>query len=139
MTLFPSFRVRKMAVCLRQARKLASCLEFQPCRPGWRSFRTVAVEVDRTSEEYINNAKAFAKKREYFKMATKMARAGGGERVIESHRKRGKFLAEERLKSVLDKDAEFLELSTLAGLGMDYGNVPRAGIITGIILEIILI
>lgn len=105
--------------------------------PHRKTFKTLVVKVENTSDEFISNAKHFAKKKEYFKLATAMACAGGGPKIAESHRQRNKMLAEERLHSVIDKDTEFLELSNLAGLGMDYGNVPRAGIITGISIGII--
>ena len=49
-----------------------------------------------------------------------MARAvaGGGEKGIERHIKRNKkMLIRDRIKLLLDKDSENLELSPLAGLG----------------------
>ena len=42
----------------------------------------------------------------------------------------------ERLKQMLDRDTadEFLELSPLCGMAMEYGDIPRAGLITGMFL-----
>ena len=39
----------------------------------------------------------------------------------------------ERLNKMLDNDTEneFLELSPLCGMAMEYGDIPRAGLITG--------
>ncbi len=39
----------------------------------------------------------------------------------------------DRLKRMLDPETEsgFLELSPLCGMAMEYGDIPRAGIITG--------
>ncbi|MFD2416099.1 acyl-CoA carboxylase subunit beta [Amycolatopsis pigmentata] len=46
--------------------------------------------------------------------------AGGGEKYVERHRKRGKLLARERIELLLDEDSPFLELSPLAAWGTDY-------------------
>jgi 3-methylcrotonyl-CoA carboxylase beta subunit len=52
--------------------------------------------------------------------------------VLERHRERGKMTARERLDALLDPQSPFLELSSLAGLGL-YGDEPGgAGIITGV-------
>lgn len=50
----------------------------------------------------------------------------------EKHQARGKLLPRERVKRLLDPAAPFLELSPLAAFGMYGGEVPAAGIITGI-------
>ena len=51
---------------------------------------------------------------------------------IEKHVIRNKkMLAIDRLKSLLDDENSFLELSLLCGMGMKYGDIPRAGVITG--------
>ncbi|CAG0902477.1 unnamed protein product [Darwinula stevensoni] len=57
----------------------------------------------------------------------------GGKRAVERHTVvNKKLLVRDRLKKIMDKDSPFLELSKTAGLGMDYGNFPGAGIVTGI-------
>jgi acyl-CoA carboxylase subunit beta len=58
------------------------------------------------------------------------ARAGGGARYVERHHARGRLLARERIELLLDPDAPFLELSTLAGWGTDV--TVGAGLVTGI-------
>lgn len=55
----------------------------------------------------------------------------GGEKAKLKHKARGKLLARERIDCLLDYGSPFLELSTLAGNGM-YGDVPSAGIVSGI-------
>jgi 3-methylcrotonyl-CoA carboxylase beta subunit len=60
------------------------------------------------------------------------ARKGGGEKAIEKHVGRGKLLPRERVRLLLDPGSPFLELSPLAAFGMYGGEVPAAGIITGI-------
>ena len=61
-----------------------------------------------------------------------LALSGGGpkstKRYVEQH---GKMLPEDKLRHIIDEGTEFLELMQLAGLGMEYGNVPRASCLTG--------
>jgi acetyl-CoA carboxylase carboxyltransferase component len=55
---------------------------------------------------------------------------GGGHRYVERHKSRGKLLARERIDLLLDRDAPFLELSTLAAWGTGF---PLGGsLVTGI-------
>jgi acetyl-CoA carboxylase carboxyltransferase component len=56
--------------------------------------------------------------------------AGGGEKYVERHRKRGKLLPRERIELMLDPDSPFLELSPLAAWGTDYQ--VGASVVTGI-------
>ncbi len=57
---------------------------------------------------------------------------GGGEKARERHLARGKLLPRDRVRNLLDPGAPFLELSQLAAYGLYKGEVPAAGIITGI-------
>ena len=57
---------------------------------------------------------------------------GGGEAARRRHLGRGKLLARERVRMLLDPGSPFLELSPLAAYGMYDGEVPAAGIVTGI-------
>jgi 3-methylcrotonyl-CoA carboxylase beta subunit len=57
---------------------------------------------------------------------------GGGERARAKHAERGRLLPRERIRRLLDVGSPFLELSQLAAHGMYGGEVPAAGIITGI-------
>ena len=57
---------------------------------------------------------------------------GGGDRARDKHLGRGKLLVRERIGSLLDPGAPFLELSQLAACGMYGDDVPCAGIVTGI-------
>ncbi|KAF1314518.1 Methylcrotonoyl-coa carboxylase beta chain, mitochondrial, partial [Globisporangium splendens] len=59
-------------------------------------------------------------------------RLGGGEKARERHVSRGKLLVRDRIDSLLDRDSPFLELSPLAAYDMYDGEVPSAGIVTGI-------
>jgi acyl-CoA carboxylase subunit beta len=59
-----------------------------------------------------------------------IANGGGGPRYIERHRARGRLLARERVELLLDEDAPFLELGTLAAWGTEYA--VGASVVTGI-------
>ncbi len=56
--------------------------------------------------------------------------AGGGEKYVERHRRRGKLLARERIELLVDPDSPFLELSPLAAWGSDFP--VGASVVTGI-------
>jgi len=59
-------------------------------------------------------------------------REGGGPAARRRHLDRGKLLPRERVRALLDPGSPFLEFSQLAGYGMYDGEVPAAGIVTGI-------
>jgi 3-methylcrotonyl-CoA carboxylase beta subunit len=61
-----------------------------------------------------------------------MIRQGGGAAARRRHQGRGKLLPRERVRVLLDPGSPFLELSPLAAFGLYDGEVPAAGIITGI-------
>lgn len=64
----------------------------------------------------------------------RVARAalGGDERSRQRHVARGKLLPRERVERLLDAGSPFLEIGQLAANGMYGGEVPAAGLITGI-------
>lgn len=59
---------------------------------------------------------------------------GGGEKKIASQHKKGKLTARERIKYLLDKGTEFLEVGAFTADGMyeEVGGCPSAGVVTGI-------
>jgi 3-methylcrotonyl-CoA carboxylase beta subunit len=88
--------------------------------------------IDPKSESFRSNADAM--KAAVGEIAAKAAVVleGGGERARKRHLARGKFLPRERIDRLLDPGSPFLELSQLAAWGLHDGEVPAAGIITGI-------
>nr|XP_002120696.1 probable methylcrotonoyl-CoA carboxylase beta chain, mitochondrial [Ciona intestinalis] len=59
------------------------------------------------------------------------AMMGGGKKGIENHVKRNKkLLIRDRIRLLLDENEPTLELSALAGLDLEYGDVPCAGVVT---------
>ena len=59
-------------------------------------------------------------------------RQGGGEAARQRHLARGKLLPRDRVRALIDPASPFLECSQLAAHGMYGGDIPAAGIITGI-------
>jgi len=59
-------------------------------------------------------------------------REGGSESARKKHTERGKLLVRDRVDRLLDAGSPFLELSPLAATGMYGGEVPSAGLVTGI-------
>jgi acetyl-CoA carboxylase carboxyltransferase component len=59
-----------------------------------------------------------------------LAAAGGGGKYVERHRSRGRMLARERIELLIDPDAPFLELGTMAAWGTEY--TVGASVVTGI-------
>ncbi|NKC30862.1 carboxyl transferase domain-containing protein [Falsiroseomonas selenitidurans] len=59
-------------------------------------------------------------------------RLGGGEAARARHLSRGKLLPRDRIRALIDPGSPFLEVGQLAAQGMYGGEVPSAGIITGI-------
>jgi len=57
---------------------------------------------------------------------------GGGAARQARHVERGKLLARDRIRALIDPGSAFLELSQLAALDVYETEVPAAGIITGV-------
>jgi 3-methylcrotonyl-CoA carboxylase beta subunit len=57
---------------------------------------------------------------------------GGSEKARAKHTERGKLLPRERVERLLDPGSPFLEIGQLAACDMYEGEVPGAGLITGI-------
>jgi 3-methylcrotonyl-CoA carboxylase beta subunit len=63
---------------------------------------------------------------------TALAALGGNEAARKKYKSRGKLFVRERIDLLVDAGTPFLELSALAANGMYGGDVPAAGIVTGI-------
>ncbi len=59
-------------------------------------------------------------------------KSGGSESARNRHTARGKLLARDRIQLLLDKGSPFLEIAPYAACDMYGGDVPSAGIVTGI-------
>jgi len=78
------------------------------------------------------NAEAYEKLLSELRECVREAQRGGGEKARRRHEERGKMPVRDRVDRLLDPGTAFLELSPLAAYGMYDGEVPAAGIVTGI-------
>jgi 3-methylcrotonyl-CoA carboxylase beta subunit len=92
----------------------------------------LSTSIDRRSETFAANAAAMRALVEDLRSKVAAIETGGAEEARRRHLGRGKLLPRERLRALLDPGSPFLEFSQLAAYGMYDGEVPAAGIITGI-------
>ena len=92
----------------------------------------LATGVNTKSEDFRQNHQAMRLLLEEFAARQAEVRKGGSERARQRHLARGKLLPRQRLELLLDPDAPFLELSTLAAFGMYGDESPCASTINGI-------
>jgi acetyl-CoA carboxylase carboxyltransferase component len=92
--------------------------------------------LDPAAEQYQANRRDTLAKLEALDTEHAKALAGGGEKYVERHRRRGKLLARERIELLLDPDSAFLELSPLAAWGTEYpvgaALVSGIGVVEGV-------
>ena len=88
--------------------------------------------LNTNSEEFRRNRDAMDALVKRLRDEIERIRLGGPAAARERHVERGKLLARDRVKKLLDPGSPFLELSPLAAFGMYDGDSPSASIITGI-------
>jgi 3-methylcrotonyl-CoA carboxylase beta subunit len=88
--------------------------------------------VEKESDGFKANVEAYEELLEELRDRTEEARRGGGEKARKRHEERGKLPVRDRIDLLLDPNTAFLELSPLAAFGMYDGEVPAAGMVTGI-------
>jgi acetyl-CoA carboxylase carboxyltransferase component len=86
--------------------------------------------VDPCAPEYAANRAALHEQIAAIDVEHAKAVAGGGEKYVARHHKRGKLLVRERIELLLDPGSHFLELSPLAAWGSDY--TVGASVVCGI-------
>jgi acetyl-CoA carboxylase carboxyltransferase component len=86
--------------------------------------------LDTSDETYRANHEAQLRVLAELDEQIEAAIAGGGPRYQQRHRDRGRLLVRERIELLLDRDAPFLELSTLAAWGTQFP--VGASVVTGI-------
>jgi 3-methylcrotonyl-CoA carboxylase beta subunit len=92
----------------------------------------IASTADPRSESFRGNAARMAKLVSELRGTVEAIRQGGGEVARKRHLDRGKLLPRDRIRALIDPASPFLEFSQLAAHGMYGGEVPAAGLITGI-------
>jgi 3-methylcrotonyl-CoA carboxylase beta subunit len=93
---------------------------------------TLATALDPRSEAFRANAAAMRGVVADLRETSAAIALGGDEASRQRHLSRGKLLARERVRTLLDPGSAFLEFSAFAAHGMYDGGVPAAGIVTGI-------
>ncbi|MFQ5936505.1 MAG: carboxyl transferase domain-containing protein, partial [Acidiferrobacterales bacterium] len=88
--------------------------------------------IDTSSRAFTDNAAHMHSLVNDLKARLERVSQGGPAKARERHLKRGKLLARDRIKILLDKNSPFVEFSALAAHGLYDDDVPSAGIITGI-------
>jgi 3-methylcrotonyl-CoA carboxylase beta subunit len=89
-------------------------------------------KVDTRSKEFADNRAAMQPLVDDLRSTLRRNAAGGSAAARDKHSKAGKLLARERIATLLDPGAPFLELSALAAQGVYGEDLPGAGLITGI-------
>jgi acetyl-CoA carboxylase carboxyltransferase component len=91
--------------------------------------------LDPGSAAYAENRSAMLNRLGELDQALAKARAGGGEKYTARHHARGKLLARERIELLVDRDAPFLELMSVAAYGSEFpvgaGSVIGIGVVSG--------
>jgi 3-methylcrotonyl-CoA carboxylase beta subunit len=89
-------------------------------------------KIDQSSEDFEKNVAAHTKLVAELNEVDDYVMKGGPERSRDKHLSRGKLLVRDRIKALLDSDADFLELGRQAAWRVYTDDVPSAGIVTGI-------
>jgi len=89
-------------------------------------------QLDIRSEDFRANAERMRALVADLREKVEKISAGGDEAARQKHVARGKLLARERVRVLLDPGSPFLEVGQLAAWGMYGGEVPSASIVTGI-------
>jgi len=92
----------------------------------------IQTKIDRNSDDFKKNQGAHEALVKGLREVDAYVMQGGPERSREKHLKRGKLLARDRIKGLLDKGAHFLEIGRQAAWQVYSDDVPSAGIVTGI-------
>jgi 3-methylcrotonyl-CoA carboxylase beta subunit len=92
----------------------------------------IASKINTRGEDYQDNFAHMVKKLADLRAKVDMVKQGGGERSRKRHLDRGKLLPRDRIRTLIDPGAPFLELQQLAALDVYDENIPSAGVITGI-------
>jgi len=92
----------------------------------------IKTKVDTKSEEFAANAGVNRALAEDLRHAFGKISQGGSKRARDKHLSRGKLLPRDRVRTLVDRGAPFLEIGQLAAYGMYDNEVPSAGVIAGI-------
>ncbi|MFN8176315.1 MAG: carboxyl transferase domain-containing protein [bacterium] len=95
-------------------------------------MEAIASRINSRSEEFASNRAHYEKLTAELRSRRDAVRRGASAEAVKLQRERGKLLARERIERLCDPESPFLELSSLAALGMYGDEVPAAGVVTGV-------
>lgn len=96
------------------------------------NFEILHSSIQPSSEQFLENYSEMQTLSQNIKERIQKNAKGGGEKLIQKHKERGKLFVMERIQALLDPNSPFLELSSLAAENVYKEAVPKAGIVTGI-------
>ena len=92
----------------------------------------IASKISTRGEDYQDNFAHMEQKLADLRAKVETVKMGGGERSRKRHLDRGKLLPRDRIRTLIDPGAPFLELQQLAAWDVYDDDIPSAGVITGI-------
>jgi len=92
----------------------------------------IETKIKLDSKDFKSNDKANRKLADELRQLHAQIAEGGSGRARKKHLARGKLLPRDRVRSVVDRGAPFLEIGQLAAYGIYDNEVPSAGVIAGI-------
>lgn len=92
----------------------------------------LATQIDPASDDFRMRRNAYDGLLEQLGDRMDWALAGGGLKMVERHRERGKIVVRDRIDLLVDPGTAFLELTPLAAYGLYDNQLPSAGLVTGI-------
>ncbi|XP_033637108.1 methylcrotonoyl-CoA carboxylase beta chain, mitochondrial-like [Asterias rubens] len=98
-------------------------------------FKRLDGSMDTSTSSYQQRSEYSKTLEENHNKFISLARSGGGEKAMQRHTQVNKKLfVRDRLRLLLDEycDNTFLEIGTLAGFGMPYGDIPCASTVIGV-------
>ena len=89
-------------------------------------------QINTDSSDFQDRKKTMTRLVEELDAVLDAIKSGGSETARKKHTARGKLLVRDRIQLLLDKGSPFLEIAPYAAFEMYGGDVPSAGIVTGI-------
>ena len=92
----------------------------------------IQTKIKTSSEDFAGNDAANRALAADLKHVVDKISQGGSDRARDKHLARGKLLPRDRIRTLVDRGAPFLEIGQLAAYGLYDNDVPSAGVIAGI-------
>lgn len=98
-----------------------------------QTLPVISGDIDIQSSDFHRKKDLYTKFHEKYIEDLSSLDSGANKKAIDRHVKvNKKLLLKDRLAAILDPGSDFLELSPLAGFSLEYGEIQRAGILSGI-------